>query len=244
MKFNLNYIHSSWSNFVLDKTTSKKLKKVQRNLKGENYYPSKNNVLRFMKRDLNNIKYVVVGMDPYPQCYEKIDEYGNTKYYPVATGRCFEPANYNSWLDNTDNTSIVNILKAIYKEETNNDESIDKIREEIKNGNFNILPPHKFFDNLEEQGVLLLNYALTVEPNTPGSHIDIWKDFSTHLIQYIDSNYNVKWILLGKDAQSLEQYITNNEIIKDVHPATHNFYRKNKCLKKIDIDFTGYKKRH
>ena len=244
MKFSFNKIHDSWDNFLLDKTTSIKLKRIQRNLKGKEYYPSKNNVFRFMKNDLNNIKYIIVGMDPYPQSYEKKDNNGNTKLYPVATGRCFEPANYNSWLDKTNNTSIVNILKAIYTNETNNKDSINIIREKIENNEFNILPPHELFNYLENQGVLLLNYALTVEPNKPGSHIDIWKEFSKHLIQYIDNNYNVEWILLGNDAQQLENYITNNNVIKDVHPAISDFYLNNKCLTKINIDFTGYKKKH
>ena len=248
MKFKFNNIDKSWGPFLVDKKTSAKLKRIERQLKGVTFYPSNNNVFRFMKNDLNNVKYVVIGMDPYPQSYERLDVNGNMKEYPVATGRCFEPANYYSWTETTKNKSITNILKAIYKHETGNNKSIKEIRIEIEEDKFNILPPREFFDNLEQQGVLLLNFALTVSPNKPGSHIKLWEDFTGYLIKYINNNYKVTWILLGEDAKRLEKYITNNNsnnkknIIMDVHPTKSDFYNNNKVLSKVKIDYTGYKK--
>ena len=203
------------------------------------YYPAQNNVFRFLNLDLNNIKYIIVGMDPYPHDY-KI----NGISYPVANGRSFEPANFNDWCEITNYTSIINILKVIYFIENNKLSDISLIRKEICNGNFNILNPHNLFDYLEEQGVLFLNYALTVEPHKPGSHISLWENFSKMLVNYIDINYKVTWVLLGKNAQALTDIISKNEIICDSHPRMQSFCSDNKSLVLMkDIDFTG-KKRH
>ena len=96
---------------------------------------------------------------------------------------------------------------------------------------------------MESQGVLFLNYALTVKPGKPNSHTHIWKKFSQELIEYIDSNYNVTWFLWGENAQQLEKYIVYNKIIKECHPVKKEFYTNNKSFKllKESFDITGKK---
>ena len=57
---------------------------------------------------------------------------------------------------------------------------------------------------LAEQGVLLLNSALTVEVNKPGTHYTIWKPFINIVIDTINYNKSdIVYILLGKVAQQL-----------------------------------------
>lgn len=83
--------------------------------------------------------------------------------------------------------------------------------------------------NLAEQGVLLLNYSLTVEKNKISSHADLslWEPFHQYLIEDVLNQYNpgLIYILLGKHAQKLEKYILpfNNYIFKEHHPS---FYVK------------------
>lgn len=192
-----------------------------------------------MKQNLYNLNYVLIGMDPYPQDYALNDNI----IKPVATGRCFEPDYLDNWLDEM-NKSLENILKVIYLNETNTIKSINEIRSEIYNNRFKILPPHEWFDNLENQGVLLLNYALTVKKNSPGSHIKLWSNFTTKLVNYINENNNdINWILLGKNAQILSKYIDNYKLIIGPHPSYYTFIDKDNCFKQLDIDFTGYQKK-
>ena len=40
-----------------------------------------------------------------------------------------------------------------------------------------------------DQGVLLLNTALTVRSKSPGSHTELWEEFTTELIEYITTYY-------------------------------------------------------
>lgn len=240
IKVNPNLIDKSWIKFVIRKNVKKELKIINDKLTGEKYSPVDKDIFRFMNIDLNNVKYIIVGMDPYPGTYK--DEFGIIR--PIATGRAFEPANYESWLDSTRNSSIINLLKAIYIHETGKELGIKEIRDEISGGNFYILPPHELFDYLENQGILFINYSLTVTQgdvkNNSGSHINLWSNFSHMLIDYINNNYDVKWVLLGDQAKKLKQFIDEDKVIEDEHPRTHDFYKNNKCLTLMKkIDYTG-----
>ena len=242
MLINKKLFNKKWKKFVIRKDIKKELHTIELNLKNENYYPEKDKILRFFENDPDNLKYIVVGMDPYPQSYEIETENGTIKK-PVATGRSFEPANYDDWRDSTVNQSINNILKAIYYSNAENRRNVFAIRTYIDNKKFFILPPHELFDYLEKQGIMFLNYSLTVKPDEPRSHLELWRYFSNELIKYIDTNYDVTWLLCGEEAKKLSSIITKGKIIEDAHPATHDFYNNNKCFKKIkDIDFTGEKK--
>lgn len=101
-------IHSSWEE-LLTKDNIKLLDEIEEKI-GNNYYPATKNVLRFLEQDLNKIKCIIVGMDPYPSCYTD----KNNNILPIATGRSFEVANLTSWQDKFKQSSLRNILKTLY----------------------------------------------------------------------------------------------------------------------------------
>lgn len=73
-----------------------------------------------------------------------------------------------------------------------------------------------------EQGVLLLNTALTCQIDKVGSHYDIWQDFISYVIDMLSlTNSGIIFVLLGAKAQELESLIGNNHyILKASHPAS------------------------
>ena len=77
-----------------------------------------------------------------------------------------------------------------------------------------------------DQGVLLLNSALTCEIDKVGSHAAIWKDFIAYVIDMLNfTDSGLVFILLGSKAQELEPLIgPNHYILKASHPASaaHN----------------------
>lgn len=101
---------------------------------------------------------------------------------------------------------------------------------------------------LEEQGVLLLNAALTCKVNTPNSHSLIWRPFISKLIKNLCTyNTGLIFVLLGSQAQSFEADINSNQhIIKAYHPAY--YYRNNikmpsniwQAVNNILIGINGY----
>lgn len=92
--------------------------------------------------------------------------------------------------------------------------------------NFEIPHNHITFDNSLEswakQGILMINSALTVEENKPGSHSLVWRPFISSLLSRLsDLNSGIVYVLFGKQAQSFDYFINqkSNTIIKSVHPA-------------------------
>ena len=72
------------------------------------------------------------------------------------------------------------------------------------------------------QGILMLNTALTVEVGKIGSHYDIWKPFTAYLLDWLN-NYNpgLIYVYMGKKAEEWSELTTNTEYKFTVkHPAS------------------------
>lgn len=104
----------------------------------------------------------------------------------------------------------------------------------------------RWFNN----GVFLLNSALTVIDSKPNSHQYIWDWFTDLVISYIDNNRkNVVFLLLGRNAKSKRKFINDekNHIIEGVHPsplsAYNGFFNSNIFMeidKKLDKPFDWF----
>jgi len=83
--------------------------------------------------------------------------------------------------------------------------------------------------NLEkwvQQGIFLLNAALTVEEGRPNSHSEVWAEFTDDVIKYIAANTNCIFILLGNYAKTKDKFIKNKDrIIYGVHPSPLSAHR-------------------
>ena len=201
--------HPSWNKFLSDDIITE-LDSIEMKI-GSNINPAHENVLRFMKNNLSDIKVVILGQDPYP-------EKGR------ATGRAFEVGDLLSWNQKFRQVSLKNIIRLIYKNynDINAYKDIKKfseIQKEIEEGNFSILPPDKIFKSWEKQGVLLLNTYLSVEAGVTGSHISIWKNFSEELLKFIsEENKNINWFLWGRMAEDKKQFIKYGKYYISRHP--------------------------
>lgn len=183
----INYI-KSWGSII----SLVELNKVLRQLtKLDNIAPSSENIFRAFKLcNYNNLKCIILGMDPYPQ-------------KGVATGLAF--ANYA----NREISPSLNVIKKSLISSTNDFYEFDQTLE-----------------SWADQGVLLLNSALTVELNKPGSHTMLWRNFIIEVLKNL-SLYSpgLVYILFGSTAASFSSYINNNNyILKEAHPAYYARY--------------------
>ena len=170
------------------------------------FVPKRENIFRAFSDSISSRKVCLLGKDPYFQPN-------------VATGLSFE-VKKNSWMDPEVNTSLKNMLKLIYKTYMGTIKDINEIRNEIESNKFIILQPDKIFGNWKEQGVLLINSALTTIENEAGRHHKFWNTFTEDLIEYLSTkNRDIIFLLWGKDAQIFEKNIKNDKIIKHNHPA-------------------------
>lgn len=87
----------------------------------------------------------------------------------------------------------------------------------------------KFDQTLEswaEQGILLLNSALTVRRGEPGSHMKAWRPFIERLLVAISAQTNACFLLFGKTAWTFKDCIFDNDrgVFMEYHPA---YYARN-----------------
>jgi uracil-DNA glycosylase len=210
-------IHPSWKEFF-DKTDIVGLLLSVESHIGSHFTPDPPNVLRFAEMDLDKVKVIIIGKDPYPQ-------------KGVATGRAFEVNGVSSWFDKGVNNSLKNIIKLIHKSyfEREKGASIAEVRKDIEKGKFPILPPNEAFNDWEKQGVLFLNTAFTCEIGgieKAGSHLVIWKPFFEALLAYIaNRNPYIKYFLWG-DARKYQKQLIDYQIPEELlylslHPCTN-----------------------
>lgn len=164
--------------------------------KGRVICPSSINTYRaFDMCKFRDLKVVIMGMDPYPYYFDKSF---------VADGLAFSC----SIMDKTEAS-----LRVLY----------EAVEDDLYGGlDFN----HEKVNDLSylaEQGVLLLNSALTVEKNSVGSHIELWKPFMIYLIEEVLNPYTMGtvFIMMGEKAQYFTQYINpiNHWVFEVEHPA-------------------------
>lgn len=208
-------IHSSWEEFF--NRTESLLEKIESQI-GDNYTPGREKVLRFAETNLDNVKVIIIGKDPYPQ-------------EGVATGRAFEVNGVTSWFDTDVNNSLKNMIKAIHKAyfQLEKGATIKEVRNDIEHEKFPILPPNEAFHEWEKQGVLFLNTAFTCKVGgieQAGSHLSIWKPFFQELIRYIpNKNPHIKYFLWG-DARKYEkplrkENVPEEQLYLSLHPCTN-----------------------
>lgn len=202
-----NLVGESWSNTFYDwfqsKTANRLIKHIngRRSIKSIDVFPDKSNMFKALQKcSKDQVKVVILGQDPY---FYKIN---NT---PVADGLAFS-SNIPKHLPSS--------LEVIFRE-------IDY--------EYDCFPPYQLNANTSlnrwaEQGVLLLNTALTVEKNNPKSHVNIgWESFIEVLLKDLQNNSSVCYMLWGKDANCYKKLITSKSalILSCAHPAVHS-YRK------------------
>ena len=162
--------------------------------KTKEIYPSSENIFRgFREVPYDKIKVCIISQDPYP----------TTSY---ADGLAFS---------NSLSKDISPTLKIILKEVDNcypeNVDRVDYGRLDLQN-----------LSRWCKQGVSLLNCSLTIEKGKVGSHLDMWRNFTTEVFKALNRRNDIIICLLGKEAKSYSKLINNPTItvLKYVHPSS------------------------
>jgi len=164
---------------------------------GNKFTPVIKDIFRaFEECPYDDLRVVFVGQDPYPQAN-------------VADGISFSCSKTEK-----EQPSLRYIFDEI--ERTVYDPSIPQAEDEIKREDYD--PDLKRWSN---QGVLMLNTAMTCQIGKIGSHIDLWKPFINYLFDTLNnSNTGIVYVFLGKKSQEHAKLISkNNYKFFAVHPA-------------------------
>ena len=98
--------------------------------------------------------------------------------------------------------------------------SLRNIEQEVRNsGQINNSDEIDLFAWVD-QGVFLLNTALTVETGKAGSHLKYWESFTKRVIAYIAKENPCIWVLWGAKAQNFKSLIPNQLLVKGYNRDT------------------------
>lgn len=81
-------------------------------------------------------------------------------------------------------------------------------------------------ENWAKQGVLLLNYSLTVQPNKPGSNMKVWKEFTNNVLSMLSDDV----IFVAWGAFAYELLKDKKILLHSSHPSPLSCNRKYKNI--------------
>ena len=185
-----------WSKVVDLKEVESIMKKLSTSSRTYTICPQIKDIFKAFKLcSLKDLKVILLAYDPYPGLY---------KGKPRATGLAFA---------NAANTP-----------EKDYSPSLEILKESV----IDYTKPHGIItfepslEKWEEQGVLLLNSALTCQLGKTDSHSLLWRPFiSSFLTNLSKCAVGIIYVLLGSHAQAYEPYINkeSNHIIRCRHPS-------------------------
>lgn len=177
--------HESWHAKIRPFIESEECDKIYAFLKseskrGKKIAPMSSVVFRcFKETSLDNLKVVMMGLCPYHTMINGIYVADGLLMGCSSTGR-LQP-------------SLEKFYEALEKE-LSNGLNLDYVK----------TPNVKY---LADQGVLMLNAALTTEINKAGSHLAIWQPFTKFLLQEVLNLEGCPYIFLGKEAAKYQSYL-------------------------------------
>lgn len=184
MKTINDIIHPSWFPMMETLLNQPKLQKLNTEiLPNISFQPKKEDIFNVFSMPMKDIKLVILGQDPYPTPGDAIG-YAFLKPKDKRTPK-----------------SLQIISKEILSSDFKNCTHVL----DLDNEHTFVVP-----DKWTEQGVFLLNTALTVETSRAGSHLEYWKNFTASLISHISIYHSCIWMFWGKKAQWFEPCIQKN----------------------------------
>lgn len=180
-------IHESWHEYLQPLFDEPKMGMIIETINAAPFHPKKADVFRVFSMPIDQIKVVILGQDPYPN--------------GEATGLAFGVRP-----DKNTPTS----LKIIKNEVMNTlyDKNHDTMFSTVS---YPSLVEWKTLEHWHNQGVFLLNTALTVKDKSASSHLMIWQWFTRRVVDIISEKQPSVWLLWGVKAQGYKSYI--NELI-------------------------------
>jgi len=191
----LSRIHSSWDPIKSLLNRDELVKLNSEIIPNQISYPDREDIFRVFSLPMNKVDVVILGQDPY---------HGKGQ----ANGRSFA---VNRKIPIPPSLSIIR-------------------KEVLEEGRFNTTwgantllmeeEEWKTLDHWEQQGVFLLNTALTVESGKAGSHLKYWEYFSEKVVRNLSQIRPCIWFLWGAKAKKYLPYINNSFIVDKYTEST------------------------
>jgi uracil-DNA glycosylase len=186
-------IHHSWHELLQPLFNNQKMQLLRRDILVKNpFYPAPEDIFRVFAMPVDRIKVVILGQDPYSR--------GEAIGFSFAVKETVKIP-----------PSLEVIKQEIIRSKVERDTSVN-----IESSQW------KTLRHWRQQGVFLLNTALTVERMNPGSHIGMWDWFTREVIKFISVKQPSIWLLWGAKAKAFKELAmtaANNYCVIGNHPA-------------------------
>ena len=191
--------HISWqSNPAFD---DELLNRIKQNLVAGTFYPANaQDIFAAFEMPLDDVRVVIVGLSPYPNI-------NTLTKRPNACGYAFAldaDLPYEHW------PKSLQVIGDALANSANPE--IEHIEQYLGSS----------LQLWRDQGVLLLNAALTCLHNNPTSHVELWRQFMSKTIDFIDeARPGLIYYFMGTEAKSFQSKIVNlgAHIFSSAHPA-------------------------
>ena len=219
-------VHPEWQPLLSEALQSLEPDYRQQLINDSRWLPGIDNLLAAFQRDLENIKYILIGESPYPRAKSA----NGIAFYDAAVGDLWSDSGLSKAVNRA--TSMRNIIKtALLAEGRVNADNNGKITQEaiasIDKTDL-VKTMAELFENLHQRGFLLLNATPVLHPDRkPAKEALIWKDFVGKILGLLAASkiQPVTLILWGKIAEKIEAL-----------PASQSFL-KLKCEHPYNISF-------
>jgi uracil-DNA glycosylase len=200
-------IHESWHPFLQELFDDEKMLMLKDDiLPRAKFYPQSKNIFRVFSMPFDQIKVVILGQDPYPQEGQ-------------ANGLAFA----------VNPTSGMPKSLQIIKNEVFQNMGISTEGAAMDYATKH--PDWRTLKHWHNQGVFLLNTALTVGANDAGSHLNYWNWFTREVIHKISNNNKCVWLLWGGKAHGFMDYINKKILLNKEDKIPSNIGNFNVVLK-------------
>jgi len=197
-----DHFHESWHEVMQPFIESEDCDAIYAHLKsegrrGKKIAPLSSDTYRcFKETPLNEMKVVLLGMCPYHTQLNGV---------PVADGLLM-------------GCSITEKLQPSLQQFYN------ALEQDLYNGLNLRINKHPDVSYLAQQGVLMLNAALTTEMNKAGSHLTIWEPFIKYVFENAIAPSGVPVVFLGKEASKFKRYMAPfTWAFELTHPASASY---------------------
>ncbi len=226
--FNLDSVHPSWRSCLNRALKTLDLHYLQKLYNSNTWLPGHNNLFNSFSLPMDQTQYVLLGESPYPRA-QSANGYA---FWDAAVQELWSHTGLSKTVNRA--TSLRNMIKMLLVAEKKLD-PFDTSQSAIANMDKTglVTTNADLFNNLLNQGFLLLNATPVLQIKTKRQDAMAWRPFMHYVLNDLLRFYpKTQLILFGKLAQIITQLIdtTDVQIIQSEHPYNLSFIHNKQIL--------------
>lgn len=227
--FDFSVIDPSWRECIEQGLAAMDARYLEALAQSSDWLPGPKKIFRAFSLPLDHVNYVLCGESPYPRAASA----NGYAFWDASIDTLWSETGLSKTLNRT--TSLRNIMKMLLIAEGLLDKHNPK-QEEIAKINKSPLVRtiNALFNQFLHHGFLLLNATPVLWKDAPQKDARAWYPFTNQILDcLLKKRKRVKFILLGRIAKTLDQFIKHHPRLRPLyaeHPYNHSFITNTQIL--------------